>query len=682
MAIGLFAIISLPAFAAQTTGISISTTVKAVNTAGYGTYMDAVEDGSGNIHLITKGIGMDTKSIYYYKYNGTSWSTPAKTWFTSDDDLQGDPRIDVDSNGNPLIVWMVNDIANNYHVPYYVFSDDGGASFPPNATQFFAIESALSGEDSNIDVAFDSVDAPHVVISQAGLVSSTPTNMNQSLLYIQGFNDFATSPGFFTHSAKATTTNPTTIGLEITGDLSLGIPYSGEDQLHIIMGARAIDTDSDNLSYIQFTRTANDPSIDQAWGNEEEISGLNAIQQNSIPHEFYTAVDSADNVSFAVIDNQPGAGTDTVYLAERSSVDGTWDIDTVSTGVGLEGSIPALTTYGAVEYVAIGAKDLDWEAYLYQKVSGTVTKIEGDIPTHDHIAASNAANMGTFHFEIDPAGASWTSPFPDDTDPGNAYHRNYVLTSAGTKIAFITAWQAPSPPPPPEDPPPGDGAACTGTPNADGYTYTMSFHAYSYGGNDYDDFWEIGEGGVGLLWDNSAESPLYEHYEETDISCAINATGGGDYDWHMVLITGTLIDAGGTARFPMYMNANDYNAVDDAGVKTAFEAVMNAGGEGTENYLMAFDFESYTTDYWKYNAFTGSAGSYDPLNTQIAIDGVVKLTGENGANPTDTYQTPAITVSGGGQSVPEFADYILIITIGLALGLAYKVIPRTKPTAA
>ena len=233
------------------------------------------------------------------------------------------------------------------------------------------------------------------------------------------------------------------------------------------------------------------------------------------------------------------------------------------------------------------------------------------------------------------------------------------------------------------------GEGCTGSAD-DGDTYISTFHAYSYdnsddsvdNGIDYDAWMDPGYGGIAFLPDTTVDGdPFLTVYDEDqNISCGILDYASGDnMNWHLVLVHA--VDTGQDQYFGFYVNGDEFTGSDDAAIKTA-----------AQNYLdliyTYWELDSMTVDYAKKDALEYSGepnvdGTYTLKAAELGADRVTYMTGTSAQEIA--YAVPAINISGGiseGEPVPEFKDYLLILTIALALGLAYTVIPKTQQTRA
>ena len=199
--------------------------------------------------------------------------------------------------------------------------------------------------------------------------------------------------------------------------------------------------------------------------------------------------------------------------------------------------------------------------------------------------------------------------------------------------------------------------SCTGV-SPDGDTYTIVDHNYTYNEALYGDM-------VFLVYlpSESGFEALHTVTEETaNVSCTIQDQNAEEnMNWHLALL------GAGTDHYIMYFNAEDY--LDQSSIQS-FVTGVNPG---------------LTVDYIKFNAltFSGTAGAGGEY---AVVDPMIAGTGDYlGEQATWTGTEPDILVtpeSGTGEPVPEFKDYMLIITIALALGMAYTIIPTTKPTRA
>jgi len=226
------------------------------------------------------------------------------------------------------------------------------------------------------------------------------------------------------------------------------------------------------------------------------------------------------------------------------------------------------------------------------------------------------------------------------------------------------------------------GTVCTGS-AADGDTYTSTFHGYYYDGQFYNDFHDQDNGGAGFIFDTSVQGdPVIAAMDvDTNISCGVldyTQVGESGMNLHLVLVRGVMEN---DFYFPIYFSADEIQGEDDAEIASAIQTYLDGASS-------SWGFSSMTVVYAKKDAFEYSGEpnvegtAYTLKDAEIVADGVTYLMGLSSGGTA--YSDPAINITLGtsGEPVPEFKDYLLIVTIALALGLAYKVIPKTQLTKA
>ena len=664
MALSLFAITSIPSFA-----VSVSATMRTVDST-IGTQMDAVGDNYGNYHLAVTD--SETNTIQYYKYSGSSWSLPQEITMSTGTSIYGYAKIAVDSNSNPIIGWTEYDPSwTNTHNAMIAYSSTGGPDLTDPAVVMTT--DATSDHEPYLDVEFGRGNIPYVAVGDAAYIK----------IY-KGDSDVSTLSLFSLESSEPAGTD--VINLEMIIDIDEVLATN--DQYHIMMAAPGNGASENNITYIKMSY---DEFLTPQWTIPETISGLTTGHEEGPYPQLRSAIDSLGNVSIVVTHDE--TGDDEIQLAERDNSTGIWDVDIVKTGA-LGSTLAALTTHGEIEYVSVGDWYQDWGTNLFKKENGDVS-LEGylQIPT--------STTEGLYHFTLDTTDPVFSNPHTNSNDEGT--QNNFVLATSGTEMAYITAWGIDS----------GGGdegedvPSCTGN-SEDGDTYDMSFHAYTDGTTDYDDWNDNEQGGTGLVFDllNDEGEEAWEMMfdpsyvtPEGDISCATGSAGSnyasGDYDWHLVLLSGLDAKDQVIVDLSMYLNAVDFPATTNLELISQFETWFGTSGQVASFGVDEFDFESYTPldeDHVQINALTYSGtpnvlGATYTLNPRIdnPADGDKFYPMRGTTVDFGDYEVPGIDITAGtpgSESVPEFKDYILIITIALALGLAYTVIPKNMHTTA
>jgi len=631
IAIGAVAVMVTVFSAPSALAMTISNSYEFTDTIDLSYSLDSATESDGTIHLaemhrLNNGYQID----YYSRSSAGTWNEEAVV--VASDKLHGpswkDLSIAVGSTGNPGITWLEgnSDGSGDYLISDFVikfaYSNDGGL----NWGTYDVVDTGSIWVEQAPVLAFNSNDVPYIYDSGTG-----------NTLY----------RGVWTGSTFDFTTNA--VSVPIT-DPAKGADMiiDSNDNIHIVTAPND-DEVQYNPKYAKGSDGGNSTtSITWSVSNEDIVSG--------------SVEDYGDRISLDLYNGFPRIamvmGTD--YLAGYRGAEW-WNASMIYTGY--NGEVTSFT------YPKIIADQHTGEDYVYsQRYDYNSSIVITKISDWSNIFIETGLSSSIITQDISELGDSTT------VSPGNGAAPIISLSDS-----------------------PGEGIKAIFSPGinmmgmdycgyaGNGGDYDASFHSYTYDGNPYGGV--IGPLSSWIYDPIEPPLPVDNMMGMSSLNCVIDETPS---DWHLLLMDNQqLIEYGGDHEYGIYyFSSENYAFTNDPAGRASMQIAV-------DNYFEEWGLESSTIEAYRLNAFAydSQTENFTFFETENATSGstISLMAGSDGASVSATVTNATVEIINGeaseeeppgGEPVPEFKDYLLIVTIALALGLAYKVIPKTQLTRA
>jgi hypothetical protein len=255
-------------------GSSWSTEATVVSISGSSNQFSTAKDGSNNIHLVYVDNG-----IKYKKYNGSNWTSADATLSSDANDV--DPKVSIDSDGNPIVIWSKYISATDNDIVYKRFNGTSWDTNPKDLVNNGLLNRHISTPESMNSSTLkyiwtEGTGSPYNVKFNSTYLPSYKAHITSSTYTVSG-TDISNIP--FNTSKATFLSNLTKEDSNITFDDSkISDP--------VVTGDSIISTAEDGTTSITYNISVNaDPDIalvglDKAYLTENLIKGDNPDLNN------------------------------------------------------------------------------------------------------------------------------------------------------------------------------------------------------------------------------------------------------------------------------------------------------------------------------------------------------------------------------------------------------------------
>ncbi len=255
-------------------GSSWSTEATVASISGSSNQFSTAKDSSNNIHLAYVDNG-----IKYKKYNETNWTSADATLSSDANDV--DPKISIDSDGNPIVIWSKYNSATDNDLVYKRFN---GTSWDTNSKDL--VNNGLLNRHISTPESMNSSTLKYIWTEGTG----SPYNVKFNSTYLPSYKAHVTSSIYTVSGTDVTNipfnTSKATFLSNLTKEDS-NITYDDSKISDpVVTGDSIITTAEDGTTSITYNVTVNeDPDIalvglDKAYLTETLIKGDNPDLNN------------------------------------------------------------------------------------------------------------------------------------------------------------------------------------------------------------------------------------------------------------------------------------------------------------------------------------------------------------------------------------------------------------------
>lgn len=250
-------------------GSSWSSETEIVQTGTTSNQFSIIKDSSNNIHLVYVDNG-----IKYKKYNGSNWTSADATLSTDANDV--DPKISIDSNGNPIVIWSKYNSASDNDLVYKRFN---GTTWDTNAKDL--VNNGLLNRHISTPESMNSSTLKYIWTEGTG----SPYNVKFNSTYLQSYKAHITSSTYTVSGTDITivpfNTSKATFLSHLTKEDSNITFDDSKISDPVVTGDSIISTAEDGTTSLTYNITVNvDPDIslvdqDKTYLTESLIKGNN-----------------------------------------------------------------------------------------------------------------------------------------------------------------------------------------------------------------------------------------------------------------------------------------------------------------------------------------------------------------------------------------------------------------------
>ena len=255
-------------------GSSWSTEATVASISGSSNQFASSKDSSNNIQLVYVDNG-----IKYKKYNGSNWTSADATLSSDANDL--DPKISIDSDGNPIIIWSKYNSATDNDLVYKRFNGSTWDTNPKDLVNNGLLNRHISSPES-----MNSSTLKYIWTEG----TSNPYNIKFNSTYLPSYKAHVTSSTYTVSGTDITnipfnTSKATFLSLLTKEDSNITFDDSKISD-PVVTGDSIITTAEDGTTSITYNVTVNeDPDIalvglDKAYLTETLIKGDNPDLNN------------------------------------------------------------------------------------------------------------------------------------------------------------------------------------------------------------------------------------------------------------------------------------------------------------------------------------------------------------------------------------------------------------------
>ena len=255
-------------------GSSWSSETEIVQTGTISNQFSIIKDSSNNIHLAYVDNG-----IKYKKYNGSNWTSADATLSSDANDV--DPKISIDSNGNPIVIWSKYNSATDNDLVYKRFN---GSTWDTNPKDL--VNNGLLNRHISTPESMNSSTLKYIWTEG----TSNPYNIKFNSTYLPSYKAHVTSSTYTISGTDITNTPFNTSKATFLSHLTKedsNITYDDSKISDpVVTGDSIITTAEDGTTSLTYIVTVNaDPDIslvglDKAYLTETLIKGDNPDLNN------------------------------------------------------------------------------------------------------------------------------------------------------------------------------------------------------------------------------------------------------------------------------------------------------------------------------------------------------------------------------------------------------------------
>lgn len=250
-------------------GSSWSTEANIVNISGSSNQFSTAKDSSNNIHLVYVDNG-----IKYKKYNGSNWTSADATLSSDANDV--DPKVSIDSDGNPIVIWSKYNSATDNDLVYKRFN---GTTWDTNSKDL--VNNGLLNRHISTPESMNSSTLKYIWTEGTG----SPYNVKFNSTYLQSYKAHITSSTYTVSGTDITNvpfnTSKATFLSHLTKEDSNITFDDSKISDPVVTGDSIISTAEDGTTSLTYNITVNvNPDIslvdqDKTYLTESLIKGNN-----------------------------------------------------------------------------------------------------------------------------------------------------------------------------------------------------------------------------------------------------------------------------------------------------------------------------------------------------------------------------------------------------------------------